>query len=297
MEPYHSQTLKNALRLPALSWRLTFFGGHSQQVKAGWHIGTERHLAFELIQILAGTERVHLAQDAFVLTTGDILIIPPNLDHDITCLQDMSYFNFHFGLDDQELSTRLIERGLIYYPRSTQQNKELVPSLTELWRLIRPDMQYDFDTKLKVQKFFTDFLITLNRQTTIREQATSLTKLKYAGMIASGLQQQLKKQIFDFNHHGIDPRLTAALTVKKVISEAQISLSYGSEVFKDVYGVSPRAYLSELKLVEAKHLLLIPDYSILAISTALGYNEQSHFARQFKRWTGMTPNQYRNRNR
>ena len=101
MEPYHSQTLKNALRLPALSWRLTFFGGHSQQVKAGWHIGTERHLAFELIQILAGSERVHLAQDAFVLTTGDILIIPPNLDHDITCLQDMSYFNFHFGLDDQ----------------------------------------------------------------------------------------------------------------------------------------------------------------------------------------------------
>lgn len=209
----------------------------------------------------------------------------------------MSYFNFHFGLDDQELSTRLIERGLIYYPRSTQQNKELVPSLTELWRLIRPDMQYDFDTKLKVQKFFTDFLITLNQQTTIREQATSLTKLKYAGMIASGLQQQLKKQIFDFNHHGIDPRLTASLTVKKVISEAQISLSYGSEVFKDVYGVSPRAYLSELKLVEAKHLLLIPDYSILAISTALGYNEQSHFARHFKRWTGMTPNQYRNRNR
>ena len=68
MEPYHSQTLKNALRLPALSWRLTFFGGHSQQVKAGWHIGTERHLAFELIQILAGSERVHLAQDAFVLT-------------------------------------------------------------------------------------------------------------------------------------------------------------------------------------------------------------------------------------
>ena len=32
MEPYHSKTLKNALRLPALSWRLTFFGGHSQQV-------------------------------------------------------------------------------------------------------------------------------------------------------------------------------------------------------------------------------------------------------------------------
>lgn len=297
MEPYHSPILKNAVRLPALNWKLTFFGGHSQRVKKGWHIGTERHLAFELIQVLSGVEQVHLAQNAFVLTTGDILVIPPNLDHDITCLADMSYFNFHFGLDDQELSTQLIERGLIYYPHSTQQNKELVPSLTELWRLIRPDMQYTFDTKLRIQKFFTDFLIVLNHQTANQEKKTNLTKLKYAGLIASGLQRELKTQILNFTQQGIDPRVNDNLTVKKVISNIQISLSYGSEVFRDVYGTSPRAYFSDLKLTEAKHLLLIPDYSIYAISVALGYNEQSHFARQFKRWTGMTPNQYRNQKR
>lgn len=297
MEPYHSPILKNAVRLPALNWKLTFFGGHSQQVKKGWHIGSERHLAFELIQVLSGAEQAHLAQNAFVLTTGDILVIPPNLEHDITCLDDMSYFNFHFGLDDQELSTQLIERGLIYYQHSTQQNRELVPSLTELRRLIRPDMQYTFDTKLRIQKFFTDFLIALNRQTANQEKKTNLTKLKYAGLIASGLQRELKAQILNFTQQGIDPRVNDNLTVKKVISNIQISLSYGSEVFRDVYGTSPRAYFSELKLTEAKHLLLIPDYSIHAISVALGYNEQSHFARQFKRWTGMTPNQYRNQKR
>lgn len=294
MKPYQSPILRNAIRLPALNWKLNFFGGHFQQVKKGWHIGTERHLAFELIQVLSGTEQVHLAQNAFILMTGDILIIPPNMKHDITCLRDMSYFNFHFGLDNQDFTTQLIERGLIYYPHSTSQNKELIPSLNELFQLVRSDMQYTLDTTLQIQKFLTDFLIVLNHQTTKQKKKTSLIKLKYAGLIASGLQQELKKQIFDFTKYGIDPQGKDGLTIKKVISNIQISLSYGSEVFRDVYGTSPRAYFSELKLAEAKHLLLIPDYSILEISTALGYNEQSHFARQFKRWTGITPNQYRN---
>ena len=297
MEPYHSKLLRNALRLPALNWKLTFFGGHSQQVHRGWHIGRERHLAFELIQVLDGSEQVHLAESKFALTTGDILVIPPNLEHDITCLADLTYFNFHFSLDDQALSNQLIERGLIYYPHSTPANKELSPSLTALRKLIRPDMRYPFETKLQIQRYFTDFLIVLSRQTASRKSSTSLTKIKYAGMIASGLQQQLKNQIYNFAVHGVDPRQTTNLTVNAIIADVQISPSYGTEVFKDVYGLSPRAYFSELKLTEAKHLLLIPDYSILDISTALGYNEQSHFARQFKRWTGMTPNQYRNRNR
>lgn len=294
MKPYRSEILRNAIRLPALNWQLSFFGGHSQRVKKGWHIGAERHLAFELIQVLSGAEQVHLEQSKLILTTGDILIIPPNLEHDITCLSNMSYFNFHFSLDDQKFSTELIEHGLIYYPHSTQQNQELIPSLTALWRLIRPDMKYSFATKLTIQKFFTDFLIALNHQIENRKKVTNLTKIKYAGLIASELQQQLKKQIFNFTQHGIDPRVDDKLTINKVITDTQISLSYGSEVFKDVYGISPRTYFSKLKLTEAKHLLLMPNYSILAVSTALGYDQQSHFARQFKRWTGMTPNQYRN---
>lgn len=294
MKPYQSAILRNAIRLPALNWRLSFFGGHYQRVSAGWHIGTERHLAFELIQVLTGTERVHLAQHVFTLNAGDIFIIPPNLEHDITCLKEMRYFNFHFSLDDQLLSTQLIKHGLIYYPHSPPQNKELSPSLTALRQLIRPDMKYAFATKLNIQKFFTDFLIVLNQQTAQHEKSTSLTKLKYAGMIASGLQQRLKRQVYDFTQHGIDPQTTDTITIKSVIDKTQISLSYGTEVFRDVYGIAPRAYLSELKLAEAKHLLMIPNYSISDISMALGYTEQSHFTRQFKRWTGMTPNQFRN---
>ncbi|MDC1143818.1 AraC family transcriptional regulator [Porticoccaceae bacterium] len=32
------------------------------------------------------------------------------------------------------------------------------------------------------------------------------------------------------------------------------------------------------------------------ISFLLGYSEETNFARAFKRWTGMSPSQYRNNN-
>lgn len=294
MQPYHEKNLQNAIRLPALNWNLAFFGGHFQQVKRGWHIDPERHLAFELIHIISGSERVRLNQHAYVLSAGDILIIPPNLRHDITCLQDMAYFNFHFNLDDSAFSKQLIEQGLIYYPRSMPATTKLLPSLTALRKLIRRDMHYQFSTKLKIQKFFTEFLIALNQQTTSADQATNLTQVRYAGLIASEMHRQLERQIQNFTQHQVDPRLSKPITVENVIKAVQISLSYGSQIFKETYGISPRTYLSQLKLHEAKQLLLIPDYSIAQLSVALGYTNQSIFARQFKRWTGMTPNQFRN---
>lgn len=52
MQKYQSKILQDAIRLPAINWNLSFFGGHFQHVNAGWHVGIEQHLAFEVIQIL-----------------------------------------------------------------------------------------------------------------------------------------------------------------------------------------------------------------------------------------------------
>ncbi|MCF2940006.1 helix-turn-helix domain-containing protein [Paenibacillus alkaliterrae] len=57
--------------------------------------------------------------------------------------------------------------------------------------------------------------------------------------------------------------------------------------------MSPRRYLSELKLHEAKELIQQPGLSLKEIASQLGYEELSNFSRQFKRWTNMSPLQYR----
>ncbi|MGP3782803.1 helix-turn-helix domain-containing protein [Paenibacillus sp. 1A_MP2] len=65
------------------------------------------------------------------------------------------------------------------------------------------------------------------------------------------------------------------------------------ETFQKVYGISPRKYLSELKLHEAKQLIHQPDLNLTRVAAMLGYSSLAHFSRQFRRWTGMSPSEYR----
>jgi hypothetical protein len=51
--------------------------------------------------------------------------------------------------------------------------------------------------------------------------------------------------------------------------------------------------MSEILLNEAKRLLTQADLSVDNIAMMLGYKTNAHFSRQFKRWTAMTPSEYR----
>ncbi|MBP9714278.1 MAG: AraC family transcriptional regulator ligand-binding domain-containing protein [Sterolibacterium sp.] len=58
-------------------------------------------------------------------------------------------------------------------------------------------------------------------------------------------------------------------------------------------GTSFRALGETVRCQRAKQLLVNPDVSLAEISFMLGYQEQSAFQRAFKRWTGLTPGEFR----
>lgn len=84
-------------------------------------------------------------------------------------------------------------------------------------------------------------------------------------------------------------------TVAAVTAGLWYSASSCNRIFRSVYGMSPRQYLSALKLKKAKLLLLEPELSVEAVSIRLGYKDIAHFSRQFKRWTGESPGKFRAR--
>ncbi|KKB35326.1 helix-turn-helix transcriptional regulator [Bacillus thermotolerans] len=69
--------------------------------------------------------------------------------------------------------------------------------------------------------------------------------------------------------------------------------AYYSAWFKKKTGKSPKVYISELRLKEAKHLLLSTGWSMSRISEELGFENSSSFTRWFVRWEGTSPQKYR----
>lgn len=64
-------------------------------------------------------------------------------------------------------------------------------------------------------------------------------------------------------------------------------------IMRENYGMSPHAYVEQLRMNKAENLLRFTDQSIADISDELGYASQSYFTARFHACTGKTPNQLR----
>lgn len=63
------------------------------------------------------------------------------------------------------------------------------------------------------------------------------------------------------------------------------------------HGVTYNALVQEAREAVAARMLLEPSRSICEIASALGYHDVSSFTRIFKRWTGISPSRYRDKQR
>lgn len=83
------------------------------------------------------------------------------------------------------------------------------------------------------------------------------------------------------------------ITVAKIAEYLHISRSYLFELFKKHLNTSPQAFLITAKIASAKELLLRTDISVENIALSSGYQNPYAFSRAFKKETGMTPSEFR----
>ncbi len=84
------------------------------------------------------------------------------------------------------------------------------------------------------------------------------------------------------------------ITPSIIASNLNINCSYLCAHFKRETGKTITEHINELKINEGKRLLKTKQIPLIHISTQLGYSSQSYFQRVFKKFTKITPNQYRN---
>ncbi len=81
--------------------------------------------------------------------------------------------------------------------------------------------------------------------------------------------------------------------VEKIAARVNMSKSYFQHLYKELFGCSVVSDIINSRLEYAKYLLGNSSLPVAAISKMCGYDNDTHFMRQFKRFVGVRPSQYR----
>ncbi|MDO5115762.1 MAG: AraC family transcriptional regulator [Synergistaceae bacterium] len=88
----------------------------------------------------------------------------------------------------------------------------------------------------------------------------------------------------------------SAPNIEALAEIAHISPFYLMRLFKEEIGLSPHAYINQLRVNKAKEMMA-EGLPLLQITYELGFTDQSHFSKTFLRITGVNPARYGNMKR
>jgi len=205
-------------------------------------------------------------EKAYLCSAGHLLLIPPGIPFSVHYYEGCVGFTggFHLSLLN-ELSYPILHSG--------------EPILYAFW----------FDEAAFVADLF--------------KLLTSYFEKRQAGMIAKGMDMLLS--MIDYGKgNSASPMVSSFLdkvfdrtriisNVASYAEEMGISPSYLNKQVKASTGRTASAWIDISRVNLSKNLLRQAEIAVIDVAAAVGLDDQSYFARFFKRNTGMTPSQYR----
>jgi transcriptional regulator of acetoin/glycerol metabolism len=104
-----------------------------------------------------------------------------------------------------------------------------------------------------------------------------------------GLSPAVTRRVRDY----IEGHLDEKIRLDGLAALAGLSTDHFARAFHQSVGVPPHMYLLRRRLEHVEHMLRETHAPLSEIALATGFSDQSHLARHFRRWSGMSPRQVR----
>lgn len=112
------------------------------------------------------------------------------------------------------------------------------------------------------------------------EQGARLCHLTVAGGYTSNIARAIERFRHDFDQ---------PVRIEEIAQELGMSVSSFHQHFKSVTAMSPLQFQKRLRLQEARRLMLGEDLDATSAAYRVGYNDSSHFSREYKSLFGEPP--------
>lgn len=287
--------MRSYISIPNITSTLQIRSFHIEVVAPGWSFKDHYHHSFELLYCWEGAVTQWLGKQPVLFQSGDWLLFPPGTRHKTlnTALTPFTYMSFMFDIDDPDFRRELKSLSRSFVSKEDAAHTQLPFYIHQLDEIIQNHMvtnsantvdALSLSNRLELQAYILlmmkDLIFLLRNQLSTKEENSSMSTFEMD--MANHLEQYLIQSLQDPD-----------LSVQEIYKKMGISRSQGTKFFHKVFGISPRQYVTSQRLLLAKEKLVQTDQSIESIAMELGFSSLSHFSRQFKLLTGVSPLQYR----
>jgi AraC-like DNA-binding protein/quercetin dioxygenase-like cupin family protein len=245
----------------------------------GWVLKGHRHDYYQLLYIIDGKGRCEVDGRIEPISKGEVFLFSPDKPHGLVPIGDSAVktLDIKFLVSDSEI--RLMLDSI---------HPERISGLSFVRELLEKIREEGASRALFYKElcnlYLTQVIIALlrNSMSLSHTEETSLATDSSSGdMVCEAFISYVKDHYDDH------------LELGEIARSIGYHQSYICQRFKEVYGQSPMRFVYEYRLDRAKDFMLYSDcFNLEQVALKTGFKTVNHFCRLFKKYVGMTPRQY-----
>lgn len=240
----------------------------------GYTVQREDYGNYLLFLVVKGKISVTTNGKRYVAKEGELVFINCHLRHEYHAIGFTEFLWIHFdGSNTSDFFNEITGNVYGSHVFNSEQSKVMEQKL----RMIISNYRYE-----KMESEYRNSLLIYEL----------LIMLSSKRIEASEKREEKEKPIDDAIHY-IATHISEDLLVSEIARQVGLSEAYFSRRFRSVMDSSPKEYIIQKRMNEAKHMLKTTSLAVKEIALNVGFNSESHFINTFTAQNGLSPKKFR----